>query len=173
MCCAMHPVQLAWAAFAIFLGMPTFNIFQPGVCTRRGWPAPAVGGRCSLTGIGFYSIMHLNICFFYSCVCILCQNSIIVHIIVKKVINHVKTEIRMLYCILPLYHRSSVVWFQTIFMWINMLQLHCNMWFCYYYVSSPAVSAMRYLFGCLNLKPTVVEFIHLSQMNVPDIYWNK
>ena len=31
MCCTMHPVQLAWAVFAIFLDMPTFNIFQPGV----------------------------------------------------------------------------------------------------------------------------------------------
>ena len=108
-CCTMNPVQLTWAAFAIFLGMPTLNIFQPGVCARRGRPASAVVGGCSLTGIGFYSTLDLNTCFFYSCVCILCQNSIIVPTIIKKVIYHVKTEIRMLYCILPLYHHSSVV----------------------------------------------------------------
>ena len=40
-CCTMHPVHLKWAAFVIFLGMPTVNIFQPGVCARRR-PASAV-----------------------------------------------------------------------------------------------------------------------------------
>ena len=45
---------------------------------------------------------------------------------VKKVINHVKTEMRMLYCILPLYHHSSVM---------SEFRLYSCGWICCSYIA--------------------------------------
>ena len=149
---------------------PTWSLRQ-----KIGRPASAVGGWCSLTGIGFYSTLNLNTCFFYSCVCILCQNSIIVRTIIKKVINHVKTEIRILHCILP----SSLV--SPLFSGLISDYIHADKYVAVtlQYVILLLVITMYHHWLCLlwiicleqavsslNLKLTVVEFIHLFQMNV-------